>query len=428
MGVTPLRKFFDFLQLAGRSIVHRKMRSWLTVIGVFIGITAVVALISIGLGLEQTINEQVSGVFGVDTFVIMNENAFGPGAHGGSADEYALDLDLLKSIEGVKVAAALRERTGFVQGQPDADGNTLQGFLPVMGLSPELMTEFESFTGELVPMPGGRLFEPGDVEVAVLDYEISQRLGVDVGDTILVAGDGSAELNLTIIGIMAPPETDEGASQGGFGMQFRSSSDGDTISVPYETMDLLWGPADDVLVTLVRTEPGYDVDKVADRAEDALKERGSEISAVTYTDISEAIGTMTSTISAFLAGIAGISLLVGGVGVMNTMFTSVLERTKEIGVMKAVGAKNSHVWTIFLIESGLMGLVGGIVGTVLGLGLSALASSFIGRFFEVDMAVVASPSLILITLAGSFALGAFAGLWPAWRASRLLVVDALRYE
>jgi len=428
MGVTPVRKFFDFLQLAGRSIIHRKMRSWLTVIGVFIGITAVVALISIGLGLEQTINEQVSGVFGVDTFVIMDENAFGPGAHGGSADEYALDLDLLKSIDGVKVAAALRERTGFVQGQPDAEGNTLQGFLPVMGLSPELMTEFESFTGELVPMPGGRLFEPGDVEVAVLDYEISQRLGVDVGDTILVAGDGSAELDLTIIGIMAPPEQDESASRSGFGMRFSSSSGGDTISVPYETMDLLWGPANDVLVTLVRTEPGYNVDEVANAAEEALNARGSEISAVTYTDISEAIGTMTSTISAFLAGIAGISLLVGGVGVMNTMFTSVLERTKEIGVMKAVGAKNSHVWTIFLIESGLMGLVGGIVGTVLGLGLSALASSFIGRFFEVDMAVVASPSLILITLAGSFALGAFAGLWPAWRASRLLVVDALRYE
>jgi putative ABC transport system permease protein len=427
--VIPMRKFFDFLQLAGRSIIHRKMRSWLTVIGVFIGITAVVALISIGLGLDRTIKEQVSGVFGVDTFVIMDENAFGPGAHrGGGADEYALDLDLLKSIEGVKVAAALRERTGFVQGQPDAAGNTLQGFLPVMGLSPELATEFESFTGELEIMPGGRLFEPGDVEVAVLDYNISRRLGVDVGDTILVAGDGSAELNLTIIGILAPPEEDENASEGGFGMQFRASSDGDTISVPYETMDLLWGPADDVLVTLVRTEPGYDVDQVANAAEEALNDRGSEVSAITYNDISDAIGTMTSTISAFLAGIAGISLLVGGVGVMNTMFTSVLERTKEIGVMKAVGAKNGHVWTIFLIESGLMGLVGGIVGTVLGLGLSALASSFIGHFFGVDMVVVASPVLILITLAGSFLLGAFAGLWPAWRASRLLVVDALRYE
>ena len=424
-----MRKFFDFLQLAGRSIIHRKMRSWLTVIGVFIGITAVVALISIGLGLDRTIKDQVAGVFGVDTFVVMDESTFGPGAHnGGGAAEYALDLELLRSIEGVKVAAAVRERTGFVQGQPDAEGEVLQGFLPVSGLSPELMTEFESFTGELEVLPGGRLFEPGDVEVAVLDFEISQRLGVDVGDTILVAGDGDEELNLTIIGIMAPPEEDEEAAAGGFGMQFSGGSDGDTISVPYETMDLLWGPADDVLVTLVRTEPGYDVDEVADAAEKALNDRGSEISAVTYNDISEAIGTMTSTISAFLAGIAGISLLVGGVGVMNTMFTSVLERTKEIGVMKAVGAKNSHVLSIFLIESGLMGLVGGIVGTLLGLGLSALASSAISRFFDIKLIVVASPVLILITLLGSFGIGAIAGLWPAWRASKLQVVDALRYE
>jgi putative ABC transport system permease protein len=329
----------------------------------------------------------------------------------------------------VKVAAAVRRRTGFIQGQPDAEGEVLQGFLPVSGLSTELMTEFESFTGELKVLPGGRLFEAGDIEVAVLDFEISQRLGVDVGDTILVAGDGDAELNLTIIGIMAPPEEEEEDSGSGFGgMQFSGGSDGDTISVPYETMDLLWGPADDVLVTLVRIEEGYDVDEMADRAEKALNARGSEISAVTYTDISEAIGQMTSIISAFLAGIAGISLLVGGVGVMNTMFTSVLERTKEIGVMKAVGAKNSHVWTIFLIESGLMGLVGGIVGTILGLGLSGLASMFIGRAFNIEIINVVSFGLIGATLLGSFALGSFAGLWPAWRAARLPVVDALRYE
>ena len=422
-----MRKFMDFLQLAGRSIIHRRMRSWLTVIGVFIGITAVVALISLGLGLEKTINEQVSSVFGVDTFMVVNENSFGGGPHGGDAAEYALDLDLLNSIEGVKVAAALRTRTGFVQGQPDAEGNVLQGFLPVTGLSPELMTEFESFTGVLEVLPGGRLFEAADVEVAVLDYEISQRLGVDVGDTILVAGDGSNELNLTIIGIMAPPEEGESDSDGGgFGMQ--TSSSGDTISVPYDTMDLLWGPADDVLMTLVRTEPGYDVDEVADVAEEALVARGSEITAVTYTDISETIGQFTGIASAFLAGIAGISLLVGGVGVMNTMFTSVLERTKEIGVMKAVGAKNSHVWTIFLIESGLMGLVGGIVGTLLGLGASALGSMLISNLTDIQMLVVVSPLLIAETLLGSFALGALAGLWPAWRASKLPVVDALRYE
>jgi putative ABC transport system permease protein len=420
--------FWEFLRLAGQSILHRRLRSWLTVIGVFIGIAAVVGLISIGLSLDQTIKDQVSGVFGVDNFVIMNENTFRGGAHGGSAEEYALDLDLLKSIEGVKVAAALRQRTGFVQGQPNAEGNALQGFFPVMGLSPELMTDFQSFTGDLVPMAGGRLFETGDIDVAVLDYDISQRLGVRVGDTILLAGDEDAELNLTVIGIMAPAEERDGGD-GGFRAEFRAGSEGDTISVPYDTMDLLWGPADDVLVTLVKTEEGYDVDEVADRAEDALKAKGSDVVAITYQDLSDTIGAMTSAIGGFLAGIAGISLLVGGVGVMNTMFTSVLERTKEIGVMKAVGAKNSHVLSIFLIESGLMGLVGGLVGTAFGLIISRVGVFVIDRLTTgFDMAFVVSGALIAYTLAGSFALGAIAGLWPAWRASKLPVVDALRYE
>lgn len=96
--------------------------------------------------------------------------------------------------------------------------------------------------------------------------------------------------------------------------------------------------------------------------------------------------------------------------------------------MKAVGAKNSHILAIFVIESGMMGLVGGIVGTLSGLGLSAVASAIIGRMFDVRIAVVASPTLIAATLAGSFALGAVAGLWPARRAAKLPVVDALRYE
>ena len=416
----------DFFLLAGRSIVHRKIRSWLTVIGVFIGITAVVALISIGLGLEKTIKDQVATVFGVDTFMIMHEGSFGPQRHGGGdAEEFALDLDYLRGIEGVKVAAAVRQRTGFVQGPSGPDGKSIQGFLPVMGLSSEMRTEFESFFGTLELQEGGRLFGEDEELVALLGAEMAERLHASVGDTLSIAGDTDAELPFTIVGILIPEEEDESVG-GGFSGGMEPSQD--TIYVPYETMDLLWGPAEDVLITLVRVEPGADVDKVADRAEEKLNARGSEVITVTYNDITETIGTMTTTISAFLAGIAGISLLVGGVGVMNTMFTSVLERTKEIGVMKAVGAKNSHIMTIFLIESGLMGLVGGIVGTLLGLGLSAIASAFIGRFFGVEMAVVANPSLIAVTLLGSFFLGGFAGLWPAWRAAKLPVVDALRYE
>jgi putative ABC transport system permease protein len=424
-----MRKLLDFFGLALRSIIHRRLRSWLTVIGVVIGITAVVALLSIGFGLEKTVTDQVSGMFGYDTFIVAGGEMFGGGPHS-EPEEYALDISLLRSIDGIKTVAALRQRNGFIQAPADENGVMPPGaFMPVVGLSSELLTDFEAFTGELIALPGGRLFDPGESSnVMMLDQNIANLLGVDVGDTVFVAGDGEG-FDLEVVGIMAPSEDEsEEDSESGFGMGASFGSDGDTIYVPYETMDLLWDEEADVLMTLVRTEEGYDVDEVADIAEEALNDRGSEISAITSSDINAFIEDFMRTISAFLAVIAGISLLVGGVGVMNTMFTSVLERTKEIGVMKAVGAKNSHVWTIFLIESGLMGLVGGLIGTTLGLAVAWAASYTVGQLFDFSLLFVVSPGLISWTLVGSFGLGAFAGIWPAWRASKLPVVDALRYE
>ncbi len=417
----------DFLSLAGSSIAHRRMRSWLTVIGVFIGITAVVALISIGLGLERTIEDEVGKVFGVDTFLLAPRGAFGPPGSGGSnRNQYALDLEWLRNVEGVKTAAAVRRQTGFVEGGVSPEGRAVRGFFPVVGLSPELITSFSSFIGSLEVEPGGRLFVEGDVEVTVLGWDVARQMNAQLGDTLTVEGDmDKPARSMTVVGILSS-EAAAGRSQGGFAPGMGDGAD--TIYVPFATMELLWGRAEDVRLTLVRTEPGRDVDDVADRVQAHLRADGTNVSAITYSDISSAIGTVTSTVSAFLAGIAGISLLVGGVGVMNTMFTSVLERTREIGIMKAVGAGDRHILALFLMESGLIGLVGGIVGVVLGLGLSGVASALIGRVFDVRIAVVASPSLIATTLAGSFGLGAFAGLWPARRAAKLPVVDALRYE
>jgi putative ABC transport system permease protein len=412
----------DFLVLAAQSIAHRKLRSWLTVIGVFIGITAVVALISIGLGLERTIKDQVAKVFGVDTFMLAPEGAFGA-QHAGINDTYQIDVELAESVPGVKTVAAVRDETGFVVGLPAADGKIVQGFLPVMGLSPELVTDFAAFTGEIELEPGGRSLERDDRHVAILGAEVAGRLNAGLGDTIEIE-----DQPFEVVGVIVEEEAADQDGRRGGGFQMSMGPDEDTIYVPFDTLLELYGPADNVVVTLVKTVEGADVDEVADRLEKTLQDAGYEVESVTYSDISDVIGQVTSTISAFLAGIAGISLLVGGVGVMNTMFTSVLERTKEIGVMKAVGAKNGHILSIFLIESGLMGLVGGIVGTLLGLGLSAVASGFVERFFNVDLAVVASPLLIVVTLLGSFGLGAFAGLWPARRAAKLPPVDALRYE
>jgi putative ABC transport system permease protein len=420
--------FIEFLRLAGQSVLHRKLRSILAVLGVVIGIMAVVLLISFGLSLKGLWTGEISKIFGVDTFMVMDEDVFG-GSHGGAAKEFALDLETLKGVEGVKTVAAVRQRTAFVQGGTNDEGKAQQGFMPVMGLSPELLTDFAAFTGDLVFEEGGRQIEETDADVAVLRRELADRLRVKMGDTVLIAGEKSNEITATVIGILAASEEKE--EEQGFGMSMSASS-ADTIYIPYAAMDRLWPEGNDFLVTVARTLPGYEVDDVADRAEAALKAEGSRVAAITSGDITSVIDQFMTYVNIFLAGLAGISLLVGGVGVMNTMFTSVLERTKDIGVMKAVGAKNRHILAVFLIESGLIGLLGGVVGTVLGLGAAALVcwiiNTFAGMPGGASFPFVASPTLILATLTGAFALGAMSGLWPARRAARMPVVDALRYE
>ncbi len=418
----------EFLRLAAQNVLHRKLRSFLAVLGVCIGIAAVVGLISIGLSLQAMMKGEVSKVFGVDTFVIMDQDMMNRQSHG-AMKEFALNMKTLQGVEGVKTAAAVRQRTAFVQGGANEEGKVQQGFMPVMGLSPELLTEFSAFTGDLTLEPGGRNIQVGDAEVAVLGASVAERLVVGLGDSFLVAGEGKNEIRATVIGILAASEESE-ADQGFAGGM--SSSSGDTVYIPYATMDRLWPEGNDFLVTAVKILPGYEVDDVADRAEVALKAEGSRVTAITSGDITDVIDEMLGYINIFLGGLAAISLVVGGVGVMNTMFTSVLERTKDIGVMKAVGAKNRHILAIFLIESGLIGLFGGIVGTVFGLGLSAVVGWALNTFANmpggVSFPFVASPGLMVATLLGAFAIGAASGLWPARRGARMPVVDALRYE
>lgn len=420
--------FAEFFRLASQNVLHRKLRSFLAVLGVLIGIMAVVILISFGLSLKGLMTGQVSKVFGVDTFMIVDENMFSRG-HSNTMTEYALNLETLRGVPGVKSVAAIRQRTAFVQGGANAEGKAQQGFFPVMGLSPELLTDFAALTGDLIFEEGGRQIEKTDTDVAVLRRELADRLAVHVGDAVLIAGEKSNEITATVIGILAASE--DGDQEQGFGASM-SASTSDTIYIPYGTMDRLWPEGNDFLVTVVRTLPGYEVQDVADQTEVALKAEGSRVAAVTSSDITGFIDEIMTYINIFLAGLAGISLLVGGVGVMNTMFTSVLERTKDIGVMKAVGAKNRHILTIFLVESGLIGLLGGVIGTAVGLVLTALGCWVINLVANLPRGVafpfVVSPTLIAATLVGAFALGALSGLWPARRAAHMPVVDALRYE
>ena len=161
-----------------------------------------------------------------------------------------------------------------------------------------------------------------------------------------------------------------------------------------------------------------------DRNEDEGEE---DFSVQTPIQSLQSVNTIISIINLVVSGIAGISLLIGGIGIANTMFTSVLERTKEIGVMKSIGAQNKDILAIFLIESSLIGLVGGIVGGLIGLalafGVSGIANSFFG---ENILQVAFSPSLLFASLGFSFVIGALSGIIPAYQASRLNPVEALR--
>jgi len=423
--------FRDVIRLAVQSILHRRVRSWLTIIGVFIGTTAVFGLISLGLGMNRTVAKEFTAVFGTDTFLLVPEGVslMGPGDEE-AGSQYELDLPYVESLAGVRTAAAVRQQIGYVVGRSPQDGQApLQGFFPVVGMSSELVTEFESFFGKMEIEPGGRFLDDADDDVTVLGSAIAERFAVSVGDTIRLSGDGNRETELIVVGIMNPGR---GASVAGdqetlteeVGIRINK----DTIGVPYGVIDRLWKNRADVLLTLVRTEANASVEQVATQVEQDLNERGAELQAYTPADVANAIGQMTSVVSSFLAGIAGISLLVGAVGVMNTMYTAVMERTKEIGVMKSVGARNADVLLLFLTESGLIGLVGGIVGVLLGLVLNIAGSSAIAAATGMRAAVVVDPVAVVATLVGSLTLGALAGLWPAQRASRLPVVDALRYE
>ncbi|MCX6095073.1 MAG: ABC transporter permease [Candidatus Bipolaricaulota bacterium] len=274
----------EFFRLASQNVLHRKLRSILAVLGVLIGIMAVVILISFGLSLKGLMTGEVAKVFGVDTFMVMDQDVMS-GKHSGGLKEFGLNLETLKRVEGVKTVAAIRQRTAFVEGGTNADGKAQQGFMPVMGLSPELLTDFAAFTGDLVFEAGGRQITEMDVDAAVLRRELADRLGIKLGDTILIAGEKSNEITATVVGILAASDKKEEEQQG-FASSMSSSSS-DTIYVPYATMDRLWPEGNDFLVTVVRILPGYDVDDVADRAEVALKAEGSRVSAITSGDITQ---------------------------------------------------------------------------------------------------------------------------------------------
>ncbi len=400
----------DYFFLAFNNLRRRKLRSWLTMIGIFIGIAAVVALISLGQGMQGYINEEFEKL-GKDKIMVQPTGFGVPGS--GTSKSLMLtndDLKFIQNVNGVEWALGMLYKLGQVEFKKESKVTY------AIGLNPEdieLMAEIQSFE-----IQDGRWLKPGDKYKIVVGYnhgygDIWKRQ-TELGDTLIIEGK-----EFKVIGIVKK-----------IGNQYDDSQ----IYISKEILKELFETGDEESYIMAKAAPGFEPEDVAESIERKLRQSRDEkegqetFSVQTSEQLLQSFQNIFGVVQAVLVGIAAISLIVGGIGIMNTMYTAVLERTKEIGTMKAVGAKNSDILFIFLFESGLLGLVGGAIGIGIGMGLAkgveyALSAS-IGSFLQAHF----SWYLISGALAFSFLIGTASGIFPAMQAAKLKPADALRYE
>lgn len=401
----------DYFSLAFNNLKRRKLRSWLTMIGIFIGIAAVVALISLGQGLQGYIEGEFEKL-GKDKIMIMPRVFAPPGSI--TSESLMLtdkDLEFIQGINGVESAAGYVSKYGQVIFKGESE------IVFVGGLDPE-DNEFWLEMG-FGDMEDGRQLRKGEKYKVFVGYNHIYgdlwKKPLRVGGTIEIEGQ-----EYKIVGVMK---------------RIGNPEDDKAVFIPKETFREVFNVPEEESVIMLKTEPGYDPEDVAETIETKLRKfRGEEKDQETFTvqtseQLLETFSNIFGVVQAVLVGIAAISLLVGGIGIMNTMYTAVLERTKEIGTMKAIGAKNSDILYIFLFESGLLGLVGGAIGILIGVGLAKgteyVATTVLGTPF---LQAALPLYLIFGALTFSFLIGTASGIFPALQAAKLKPADALRYE
>jgi putative ABC transport system permease protein len=402
----------DYFSLAFNNLRRRKLRSWLTMIGIFIGIAAVVALISLGQGLQDYIGEEFEKL-GSDKIIIQPKGQFGPPGSVTSASLMLTgeDVEFIEGIRGVEWVASYLMKMSQVnyKGELSVEYTT--------GIEPDDL-EFFAETG-VMEILEGRIFKNGEKNKLVVGYNHaygdtwSKNLGI--GSSIEIEG-----TSFKVVGIVD---------------KIGNSADDGALYVPKDTLREVLNNPDEESYMIAKVSSGLDPINVAETIERKLrkfrneKEDQETFSVMTSDQLLDTFQGIFGVIQAVLVGIAGISLLVGGIGIMNTMYTAVIERTKEIGTMKAVGAKNSDVLLIFLFESGLLGLVGGAIGVLIGMGLGKGVEYIATQALGTPLLRASFPFyLIFGALAFSFLIGSLSGILPAMQAAKLKPADALRYE
>lgn len=403
--------FKDYFLLSFGNLKHRGLRSWLTILGVFIGIAAVVSLISMGQGLQTTIEGQL-GSLSADVLTIQNKGAgFGPPGSTVAEKLNDNDIKIIESVRGVDFVIDRLIRVG------NMEYNKVSGFGYIVSMPEDkkkLDFVYQSFDFEAEE---GRLLEPGDTGKVILGNGFVNtenfKKEFRVGKTIKINGK-----DFEIIGIMK---------------QSRYFQFNDMVFMMSDDMEKLFDANGEYDILVAKVTESKNIELIADEIQRKLRndrnEKPGEESFTIQTPIqaAESVGTILNIINLIVVGIAAISLFIGGVGIANTMYTSVVERMNEIGVMKTVGAKNKDILYIFLIEAGLLGLAGGIAGAVIGLGGALLIARIANQALGAELFTISiSYPLLFASVLFSFVVGILSGILPAMQASKLNVVDAIR--
>ncbi len=398
----------DIALMAFSGIRDRKFRFALNLLGILIGCAAVTGLISVTQGMNTEINSQLD-ILGANSITIIpttgEDMSMASGPQG-------MMVPIYLSWRDVKAIEAIPEIDRVAPIQNNYCSYTITGdtrIANILGMGTDIFVINPSFE-----ISDGRPFSRSDKAVAIIGSNVAQpdkgaEPILSVGDRIKISTLGTSEpheITLRIIGI-----TKES------GMSMAMSPD-DMIMIPVRTSEQLFensGNYDMVMASVYDIE---DTESVTSKIEDKL----DDVMVVSADSVRGMIGDVTGTIEAVLGGIAAISLIVAGVGIINTMTVSVSERTKEIGTMKALGAKSVDVLLIFLAESGYTGLAGGALGGAFGFVLGITIGDFIG------LPVSLNPDLWGRVVVFAVLTSMVAGVWPAWSAAKLNPVDALRHE
>ncbi|MDD5331501.1 MAG: ABC transporter permease [Candidatus Nanoarchaeia archaeon] len=390
----------DYLTLIWKNILHKKIRSWLTVIGVIIGIAAIVSLIALGQGLQSGVEEQFSRL-GTSNLRIVPKGLMGPPEKADVLTED--DVKVCENVIGVDYVTPMLAKSIKVSYNNEDKFSTIYSIPSDQGE--------KGLANYDVTCEKGRPFKDGETNVVMIGYTFANdffKKELMLGNKIEIGND-----TFKVICI--------------FG---KTGSIDSNVYIPLEKARTTFSEPKGVSAIVVYALDGVDIDELGKKVErDLKKSRDDELFEIyTPKQLLEQVNSILGIVQIILVGIASISLLVGGIGIMNAMFTSVLERTTEIGTMKAIGATNKNILSLFLIESGSIGLVGGIFGVTLG-SLLAYSVEFIASQFGFGLiSISVSPVLIFFALAFSFLIGVVSGIVPAIRASKLVPVEALRYE